>query len=179
VNIQSTSALLPTPSLKKRLVCFVYEALLLFGLVFFVGIVFDIATQSRHALSNRPHREMLLFISIGCYLMYFWLNGGQTLAMKTWKIRLVNLQGQSISKFQALIRYFLIWMWFIPALIIIELFELKHWNMIIALSLGMLVWTLSIYTNKDNQYLHDIITKTRLVNDETPPKSTKTSSPHQ
>jgi uncharacterized RDD family membrane protein YckC len=111
--------------------------------------------------------------------MYFWLNGGQTLAMKTWKIRLVNLQGQSISKFQALIRYFLIWMWFIPALIIIELFELKHWNMIIALSLGMLVWTLSIYTNKDNQYLHDIITKTRLVNDETPPKSTKTSSPHQ
>lgn len=179
MNTQSDPALLSTPSLKKRLICFVYEALLLFGLVFFVGIVFDVATQSKHALSNRHQREILLFIAIGCYLMYFWLNGGQTLAMKTWKIRLVNLQGQKISKFQALIRYFLIWMWFIPALIIIKLFELKHWNMMIVLGIGMLLWTLSIYTNKDKQYLHDTIAKTRLVNDESLPKSTKKQSSQQ
>lgn len=157
---------LPTPSLKRRLISFVYEALLLFGLVFFAGIVFDIATQSRHALTNRYARELMLFVVIGCYYVFFWLHGGQTLAMKTWKIKLVNLQGEKISMFQALLRYCLIWMWFIPALLIIAVFQFKQWPMVAVLCIGAFAWMLTIFTNKDRQYFHDVIAKTRLISEQ-------------
>ena len=46
---------------------------------------------------------MLMVIFI--FNAWFWTHGGQTLGMKTWRIRLVNENGSVLSWGQALLRY--------------------------------------------------------------------------
>lgn len=65
-----------------------YEAMLVFGVVFVAGLLLDTVTQSRHALTLRHTRQFWLFIVLGAYFIYSWMRGGQTLAMQTWHIKL-------------------------------------------------------------------------------------------
>ena len=69
-----------------------YESVLLFGVVFLAAYLFDTLSQSRHGLHLRTARQCWLLFIIGLYFCWFWKNGGQTLAMKTWRIRLVHQQ---------------------------------------------------------------------------------------
>ena len=94
-----------SPSRKRRLACLVYEALLLFGVLFVAAYLFDTLTQSRHALTLRHMRQAWLFIVLGVYFVWFWRHGGQTLAMKTWHLKLVTERGQAVSYPQAIGRY--------------------------------------------------------------------------
>jgi uncharacterized RDD family membrane protein YckC len=141
----------------------IYESLLLFGLIAVTSGIFDVSTESRHALYLRHERALLIFIVIGVYFTYFWCKGGQTLAMKTWKVRLITSDNQNISPFKAGLRYLLSWMWFFPAIIAIELLQLKQEWIFISLALGMLIWISTIFISKDRQFLHDSLLKTRLV----------------
>jgi len=141
----------------------VYEAMLLFGIVFVFGFIFDVATQSKSALMLRHGRQAWLFFVIGIYFVYCWSRSGQTLAMQTWKIRVADLDGSKLPLVKAIVRYFLAWMWFIPAMALDYQFELKEWPMIIVVCLGMSGWALTYRFDKDGQFLHDKLAKTRLV----------------
>lgn len=77
----------------------------------------------------------------GVYLVWFWRRGGQTLAMKTWRIRLVDIQGRPVSLRQA-------WLRFIVAV-----------AGAMALGAGY-VWAVF---DREKQFLHDRIAGTRLV----------------
>jgi len=45
-----------------------------------------------------------------CYsAVWFWRHGGQTLAMKTWHVRLVREDGSKVGLLQAMFRYTLCW----------------------------------------------------------------------
>ena len=79
--------------LKRRLAAFLYEGVLLFGVVMLVGMVFGMATQQRHALQGREGLQAMLFLALSLYFIWFWSHGGQTLAMKTWHVRLVRHDG--------------------------------------------------------------------------------------
>lgn len=94
-----------SPSRKRRLAAMFYESLLLFGVVFIAGYLFDTLTQSRHALYLRHERQLWLFFVLGVYFVYFWTHGGQTLAMKTWHLKVIQSNGQPISLATAVIRY--------------------------------------------------------------------------
>ena len=59
---------------------------------------------------------LLLFAVLGLYFAWFWVHGGQTVAMKTWHVRVVRLDGRPLGWRGALARYALSWMWFLPAL---------------------------------------------------------------
>jgi uncharacterized RDD family membrane protein YckC len=99
----------PAPSIKRRLICMAYESLLVFAVAFFASLPFlgSIGTSSggwvRHAYQG------YLFLVIGLYFIASWRRHGQTLAMKTWKLRLVGAAGARISLRQALLRYALAW----------------------------------------------------------------------
>ena len=154
---------LPTPSIRRRLVCMVYESFLLFGVIFVGAFLFDKLTDSRHALHLRHARMAWLFFLIGLYFAYCWLNSGQTLAMKTWRIRLVAQNGGKLTAQQVILRYVLSWMWFIPALALDAIFGLKLWPSIAVISLGFLVWASLAWLDSGRQFLHDKLAKTRLV----------------
>lgn len=94
----------------------VYEAMLLFGVVFVAGYLFDTLTQSRHALMLRHERQLWLFVVLGFYFVWFWRHGGQTLAMKTWHIKLVKEDGSRISLLQGLARYVLCYLFTLTGL---------------------------------------------------------------
>jgi uncharacterized RDD family membrane protein YckC len=142
----------------------VYEAMLLFAVVFVAGLIFDIWTQSRHALTLRHARELWLFLVMGAYFVFFWSRSGQTLAMKTWSIRVVDIDQAKLPVVKAVVRYCLAWLWFLPGLALAYQFELKSWSSIVVVCLGMASWALTAVFDKDKQFLHDRLAKTRLIN---------------
>lgn len=65
--ITAAPATLPsTPSRLRRFACMMYEGVLLFGVVFLAGYLFDTLTQSRHALALRHTRQAWLFLVMAC-----------------------------------------------------------------------------------------------------------------
>src|SRR5690625_2045489 len=103
-----------TPSRLRLFACMVYEGMLLFGLVFLAGFLFDIATDSRHALKLRAARQAFLFIIISIYFLSAWRKNGQTLAMKTWHIRLLSATGARPTVGRPVRRNVLTWGFSLP-----------------------------------------------------------------
>ena len=165
---QNNPTLLPTPTLKRRLVCMIYEALLVFGVVFFASFIFDVATQSKHALMLRHVREAFLFFIIGAYFIFFWRRSGQTLAMQTWRIKLVDSNGQKVPLIKSVVRYCLAWCWCLPGLILAHQLGLKNAQLLIPVTLGFVAWAFTVRLDGDGQFLHDKLAKTRLVEIPTP-----------
>ena len=58
---------LTAPSLKRRMACWLYEGMLLFGVVFIAGYLFSSLSQTRHALDNRPGLQAFLFLILGIF----------------------------------------------------------------------------------------------------------------
>jgi uncharacterized RDD family membrane protein YckC len=71
----------------------VYEAVLLFAVAFFAAWLFYFASGGRDATSGGLRHALQLFIAavFAAYFLWCWLRGGQTLAMKAWGIRLVDV----------------------------------------------------------------------------------------
>jgi uncharacterized RDD family membrane protein YckC len=153
----------PAPSLKRRLFCMIYESLLAFGVIFFSGFIFDVTTQSYAAASLRHIREAVLFIVIGSYFTFFWTRSGQTLAMQTWRIQVVNTDNQKIPLLKAIVRYCLAWMLFLPGFAISAQLGLKNAQILIPVVIAFALWVVSALFNKDGQFPHDVMAKTRLI----------------
>ncbi len=107
--ISADRASAPTPGKWTRFACMMYEAILLFGVVFVADYLFDTLTQSKHALTLRHTRQAWLFFAIGVYFVICWRLSGQTLPMKTWHVRLVDADGSKIPLWKAVVRYVLAW----------------------------------------------------------------------
>lgn len=153
----------PTAPLKNRLFCMVYEAMLLFGVVFIAGWLFSTLLQQRHALVLRHAQQVWQFIVLGVYFGWFWTHGGQTLAMKTWRVRVITRSGQALSWPRALLRYLLAWLWFLPGLVLAWWLEARGSMLLLLPMLSAALWALTSRLDPDRQFLHDRIAGTRLV----------------
>ena len=151
-----------TPSLRRRMACWLYEGMLMFGVVFISGYLFSALTQTRNALDNRHELQAFLFVIFGIYFVWFWAKG-QTLAMKTWNIRVVDSQGRSISQLRALRRYVLSWLWFLPPLLISWAAKLSAAEALVILGGWIAIWALLSRFHPERQFWHDAWAGTRLV----------------
>jgi uncharacterized RDD family membrane protein YckC len=126
-----------TPRLRRRLASMVYEAFLLFAVAFFAAWVFFFASGGRDATTGGMRYLLQFFIALffAAYFLWSWLRGGQTLAMKAWRIRLVQ-----VTPARALLR-------FVLALVLVP-------------TLISLLWSLF---DRDRQFLHDRLAGTRLI----------------
>jgi uncharacterized RDD family membrane protein YckC len=131
----------PLASLRRRLASLVYECLLLLALWFVAGfIVVGALPEPPHGLA-RVAFQTYLWLVTGVYLVWFWRRGGQTLAMRTWQLRLVDLQGRPVGRRQAWLRYLL--------------------ASLGALALGAgFLWAI---LDRERQFLHDRLAGTRLL----------------
>ena len=162
---------LVTPRLWRRLACFVYEGVLLFGVVMIAGLIYGVVTQQRHALVGAFGLRVFLFVVLGAYFIGFWSRSGQTLAMQTWHIRLVTRGGQPVTRWRALCRYLLAWLWFVPALAALKLAGLQGaLPAFVAIAAGVLAYAGLTRLHPDRQYWHDAVCGTRLVAWKPPPK---------
>jgi uncharacterized RDD family membrane protein YckC len=155
---------LVSAGLRRRLAAFVYEGILLFGVVFFAAFAFSVATGQRHGLQGRHALAAFLFLVIGAYFVGFWTRGGQTLALKTWQLRVTDTRGQAPSLAQALLRYVLSWLWFLPALLSIWLLDLHGLGAIATTCLtGMLVYALLARLHPQRRLPHEVLSGTQTV----------------
>ena len=137
----SVPSALRAPGLARRLASALYDLLLLTALVLVVTFPFlAVVGDSTHGWKRNLLQVYVLAVA-GAYFVGFWTRGGQTLAMKTWHIRLVRADGGLLTRARAVHRYLLSLLSFF------------------ALGLGFL-WALF---DRDRQFLHDRLAGTAIV----------------
>lgn len=153
------------PSRWRRFASMMYEGVLLFGVIFLAGYLFDTLTQSRSGLTLRNVRQFVLFLAIGVYFLMCWRYNGQTLPMKTWNIRLVDRDGRTPSFKRLVLRYILLWP--IPLLAALLVKGASHLTgyastdlLIVFAPFTLFLWT---WVDPQNQFLHDRLLGTRLI----------------
>lgn len=150
--------------------CWVYESLLVFGVAFAASAVFSSVTSTHGSISSGQSflLQALIALFIGLYFVWFWIKG-QTLAMKTWRIRVVDESGQPLKPSRAFLRFVLSWMWFLPALLCAYVLSLglsaSAWLTVIWIT----VWACASRIRADRQFWHDIWSGTRLTHTATAP----------
>ena len=112
-----------------------YETFLVFAVAFFAAWIFFFASGGKDATHGLARAELQVFILavLAAYFLWCWLRGGQTLAMRAWRIRLVD-----VTPAKAIARF----------LIAAALLPLS------------ILWAL---VDRDRQFLHDRLAGTRLV----------------
>jgi uncharacterized RDD family membrane protein YckC len=131
---------LPTAGYARRLLCLLYEGLLLTGVAFGATLALLLGSHLIGATVPRTTLQVYLLIVGGCYFVPQW-RAGRTLPMKTWRIELVRVTNGKLTTQRALIRYG---------------FALMSW----LLAGAGYLWPL---VDRDRQFLHDRLAGTRLV----------------
>ena len=88
--------------LKNMTIC-LYDLMLLFSVLFFTSLPWIMMT-SGEAITNNIFYQFYLLLIILIYYLWFWINHGQTLGMKSWKAYVLNQNNQTITIRQGIIR---------------------------------------------------------------------------
>ncbi len=146
---------------------------MLFGVVMMGAYLYDTLTQHRHALVGRTGLQIFLFLLLGLYFVWFWSHGGQTVATKTWHIKVVDHTGKPASVARSVLRYATAWLWFLPALVIAYAARpLSAWAIFALMAVGVMAYAALALLHPQRQFLHDVLSGTRLI-------STQTKHEHQ
>ena len=131
----------PCASLTRRALALAYEALLLCALLLVSALPLAMITHAADRIAARPLFQLYLVAVAAAYFIWQWRHGGQTLAMKTWRIRIVTRAGAPLALRHALSRF---------------LFALAG-----SLLAGAgFLWAL---VDRDGQFLHDRLAGTKIV----------------
>ncbi|AAZ97948.1 putative transmembrane protein [Thiobacillus denitrificans ATCC 25259] len=134
-------------SLPVRVAAMIYESLLVIAVFFVASFIVLPVVGDLHRGWQRHLFQAYLVVVLFAYFATFWLRSGQTLAMKTWRIRLDDRSGGRVSFRQAVLRFAL-------ALAGALLVGAGYW------------WALF---DRERQFFHDRVAGTRLVR--VPPKT--------
>ena len=160
------SAEAPVPSIIRRIAALPYEGLLLLALMLVMS--FPIAGLKGAALSGIPHAvfQIYLVTVMVAYFTWFWRHGGQTLPMKTWRLKLVTQNGGALDWKFALRRFAFAALFYGPACAgVMLVFFPNRINPLITMwaffpLIATLFWA---KFDADKQFLHDRWAGTRIV----------------
>lgn len=149
-------------SLRKRFGALLYEAVLLFGVCFFISAL--VHTLLPFADEKPWVLQLVLFVALGAYFSYCWHKTGQTLAMKTWRLKVVSTQSTRISWRVALLRYCAAWFFLLPAMALIQIVEIPRMTALAIYGASfLLIWACALF-NSQRTTLHDWVARTRIEN---------------
>lgn len=140
-----------------------YEALLLFAMGLVATLLFSVVVDMRSGMD--PRRWLLqafLLVVFGIYFSYLWSHG-QTLAMKTWRLRLVDRQGRRLTQGRALLRYVYCSLWFAAPLAAYQSGRFTLPQLGIVAAAWVAVWALLSQLHPQRQFWHDAMAGTRVV----------------
>jgi uncharacterized RDD family membrane protein YckC len=130
-----------TPGMARRLACMLYESLVIFAVLLIGFLLPQIVLNAFGVVVSGKLLWLHTLALLMFYFVWFWLNGGQTLPMKTWKLVLIGDDGRRLRPLQAVLRY------------------LVAWPSVLLCGIGIF-WA---FFDKDRQFLHDRIAGTRIV----------------
>lgn len=119
----------------------IYECVVLVAIALCASIAFGGAIDRQLEGWVRNLFQIYLVLVFGFYFLWCWRRGGQTLPMKTWKLRLTSADGGKVSAGQAAFRY------------------IAAWISLLCLGGGFL-WAMF---DRDRQFLHDRLAGTRVI----------------
>jgi len=125
----------------RRLLSLVYESLLLAAVLMAGALPFALLAQAGERIATRPLFQIYLLALAGAYFAWQWLNGGQTLPMKTWRLKLVTSEGAPLTRAHALRRL-------VFAIVGVAAFGAGF------------VWAVA---DRDRRFLHDRLAGTKIV----------------
>lgn len=169
----NTVALSTVPTIKRRLIAIVYESLLALAVLFLPFLLFELAVQGAHTPLTEHMRQCLAFLVMGAYFIHQWSREGQTLAMKTWRLKLVLPGNTHVPLRMAAYRYVLAWMWLLPGILVSYMLDLQHWQALSAIGIGMLAWSATALFTGNGQFLHDKLLGTQIVQLPAPARKSK------
>lgn len=139
-----------------RLAAATYEGVLLFGVLFVVSyLVLSLARWDSVLTGLRlALYQSILFITLGAYFVYQWHKTGQTLAMKSWYLRVLDASGAPPSLRQCLVRYLAAWHVLIPALVC-KLLGLPTGIVAVAIAAGIVAAFMPARFDARGRLLHD------------------------
>ncbi|OIQ86323.1 RDD family protein [mine drainage metagenome] len=130
-----------TPGFLRRLGGVLYDGLTLLALWLMASAIFT----SLYGVAAQPAPRLLLqifsLLVISGYFLWCWTHGGQTLAMRAWRVKVVYANGMALTFTGAFLRFLL------------------AGAGVLAGGAG-LWWALF---DPDGQFLHDRLAKTRLI----------------
>lgn len=167
----------PLAGIGRRLGSLLYEALLLAALLLTAAAVFQpLFAWLDHSAALDALFQLYLLGVLYAYCDWSWRRGGQTLAMKTWQLRLLREDGQGLDQRSATLRFAVL------AFLLLALPALSYlaWGRILSprqASTLAALWLILPYAwagfDPDKQFLHDRLAKTRLVMAPRPPARKK------
>ena len=129
--------------LRVRLLSMLYDAVLIAAVLLAATAIFVALFGDSRQPPLKTGLQMYLLAVAGIYLIGSWTNGRRTLAMRTWRLHLVQHDGGPLSLRAALVRY------------------LCAVLGVLLCGIGLL-WAL---VDPEKQFLHDRIAGTRIVLD--------------
>lgn len=157
----------------------IYEAVLLLGVVFAVSYALLTSTQWSYPLPSgqRAVLQAVLFATIGAYFVVCWTRTGQTLALKAWRLKVIDADGRPPHRNRALARYLLAWHLWLPGLVIATTLQLSVAGTLVALAISFALLLIPALTDRRQRLLHDRWTGTRIVHELTQPSETGRDRP--
>ncbi len=143
----------------------IYDALLLIGLAFIVSYAMLASLQWSYPMSppQRVALQAVLFVSMGAFLVICWTRTGQTLGMKAWRVKVVDLNGSPPRPLRATARYVLAWHLWLPGLALAALAQPTTTSLFGALAVGFALLMVPALLDPQRRLMHDRWTGTRLV----------------
>lgn len=118
----------PKAGLGKRLAAVFYDFMLCIALVMVITLVYQqgilrliYGAEALQVMADSqmldidPVLSTLLFFAVFGFFAKFWTHGGQTLGMQVWGLRVQNPDGSAIDVWQALLRFLIAIIAWLPA----------------------------------------------------------------
>jgi len=159
-----TGGSLVAPPLLRRMAAFLYEGVLLFGVLAVAALVYGVAVHQTSGIEHRSGLIAVCFVVLGLYFIGLWTRAGQTLAMKTWHLRLIATDGAPLSPRRALARYLASYVWFLPPLVLAGALRLPTPGAIFGLVAAWIaLYALAALLHPRRQFWHDALCGTSIV----------------
>ncbi len=135
-------------SIWKRLLAFIYDALIVTALILIAGLIASVLAQGE---APAWLTQILILIIVSSYFWWSWCKGGKTAGMQAWRLRVVDMYGEPLTHCGALKRLILCVVTLAPS--------------------GLML--LTGWLSPSKQTLYDYISKTRVITDPKIQKSTQ------
>jgi uncharacterized RDD family membrane protein YckC len=154
---------LTAPPLVRRMACWLYEGILLFAVLVLAALLFSVLGQMRSGIDVlRPLLTAFLLLVSAIYFGWLWTKG-QTLPMRTWRIRVVDRFGRPLTQGRALLRWLCCSLWFAPPIAALQARAFTLAEAAVIFFGWVALWALLSRLHPGRQFWHDAMAGTRLV----------------
>lgn len=164
------------PSIFRRFAACLYEFVLLFGIYFIAGIAVQILFTMMGQTAPSWVLQLTIFVAFAYYFVMSWTRAGQTLAQRTWHLKVTQADGvQKLTTKQALLRYVFSYFGILPALMILytqmhgsnspskDDMMVVYIQAIIFLTLNCLALLGTSLMNPERRTIHELISSSRTI----------------